>query len=235
MFVSNSLSIYYILIYKIIMVEEKENFITSEECDEIIKLASDGFEKSKTLGTDIEGYRVAFSTWIKNDEPISIKLKQITSEETGIPIENMETIHVVKYEVGGEYKDHQDFFHPGEPYYDDCMSRGGQRIKTALVYLNDDFTGGDTTFPKIGMRITPKKGKLVVWDNVTANGRISYDSTHIGEVITEGVKYIAVIWIREKYFWNWDDKKHTWYNTEDRWKNNEWYENLPAHLNVANR
>ena len=34
------------------MVIEKENFITSEECDEIIKLASDGFEKSKTLGTD---------------------------------------------------------------------------------------------------------------------------------------------------------------------------------------
>jgi len=200
MFVSNSLSIYYILIYKIIMVEEKENFITSEECDEIIKLASDGFEKSKTLGTDIEGYRVAFSTWIKNDEPISIKLKQITSEETGIPIENMETIHVVKYEVGGEYKDHQDFFHPGEPYYDDCMSRGGQRIKSVLFYLNDEFEGGETNFPMKGIKVKPVKSKAIIWDNINEDGTLDYESIHAGLPVISGFKYIATIWIRENKF-----------------------------------
>jgi len=200
MFVSNSLSIYYILIYKIIMVEEKENFITSEECDEIIKLASDGFEKSKTLGTDIEGYRVAFSTWIKNDEPISIKLKQITSEETGIPIENMETIHVVKYEVGGEYKDHQDFFHPGEPYYDDCMSRGGQRIKSVLFYLNNEFEGGETNFPMKGIKVKPVKSKAIIWDNINEDGTLDYESIHAGLPVISGFKYIATIWIRENKF-----------------------------------
>jgi len=200
MFVSNSLSIYYILIYKIIMVVEKENFITSEECDEIIKLASDGFEKSKTLGTDIEGYRVAFSTWIKNDEPISIKLKQITSEETGIPIENMETIHVVKYEVGGEYKDHQDFFHPGEPYYDDCMSRGGQRIKSVLFYLNNEFEGGETNFPMKGIKVKPVKSKAIIWDNINEDGTLDYESIHAGLPVISGFKYIATIWIRENKF-----------------------------------
>jgi prolyl 4-hydroxylase len=184
------------------MIVEKENFITPEECDEIIKLASDGFEKSKTLGTDIDGYRVAFSTWIKNDEPVSIKLKQITSEETGIPVNNMEDIHVVKYEVGGEYKDHQDFFHPGESYYDECMSRGGQRIKSALFYLNDGFGGGETNFPMKGIKVNPVKSKVVIWDNLNEDGTLDYESIHAGLPVISGTKYIATIWIRENKFIN---------------------------------
>ena len=217
-----------------IWINELENFMSDEDCEIFIQMCESNLEKLKVL-SDVDDYRIAEGCFLQENEKTTVSYRDRIAEMLQIPTHNMEDVHLIKYKVGGEYKEHQDWFHPRTDYYNSMMERGGQRIKTALVYLNDNFTGGDTTFPRIGMRITPKKGKLVVWDNVTANGKISYDSTHVGEVVTEGVKYIAVIWIREKYFWNWDNEKHTWYNTEDRWKNNEWYENLPAHLKVANR
>ena len=113
----------------------------------------------------------------------------------------MESIHVVKYSVGEEYKDHHDFFHPGEEYYEDEVNRGGQRLKTALVYLNDDFEGGETNFPNLNIKVDPKKGKLVLWDNIKDDGSLDYDSLHAGLPVKSGYKYIAVIWIRENEFY----------------------------------
>jgi len=76
------------------------------------------------------------------------------------------------------------------------MKRGGQRAKSALVYLNDDFTGGETEFPKINIRVSPQKGKLVLWDNTFEDGNPDHDSLHAGLPVISGTKYIAVIWIR---------------------------------------
>jgi prolyl 4-hydroxylase len=208
--------------------------MTDKDCEELINLCESNLEKLKVLSKR-DDYRIAEGCFVSEKIDVASNYRDRIAKMLYIPQTNMEDVHLVKYEVGGEYKEHQDWFHPSQDYYRKEMERGGQRIKTALVYLNDDFSGGDTTFPKIGMRITPKKGKLVVWDNVTAEGELSYDSTHIGEIVTEGVKYIAVIWMRAQYFWNWDYEKKTWYNTEDRWKNNEWYNDLPTHLKVQSK
>ena len=40
---------------------------------------------------------------------------------------------------------------------------GGKRFLIMMVYLNDDFTGGETEFPILGDKITPKKGKLLIF------------------------------------------------------------------------
>lgn len=182
------------------MVKEYENFLDEQDCSDIIEIAQKYFIKTTTLGKTIEGYRVADGMWMDNNFALSKKYKNKVSEITGLPVENMETVHVVKYEIGGEYKTHHDFFHPGESYYENEMKRGGQRIKSALVYLNDDFTGGETEFPRIGIKVTPKKGKLVLWDNMLEDGNLDYDSLHAGLPVISGTKYIAVIWIRVEKF-----------------------------------
>jgi prolyl 4-hydroxylase len=48
--------------------------------------------------------------------------------------------------------------------------------------------------------VTPLKGKLVVWDNLNPNGSLDYTSIHAGLPVISGIKYIAVIWIRENKF-----------------------------------
>jgi hypothetical protein len=40
----------------------------------------------------------------------------------------------------------------------------------------------------------------VVWDNLNPNGSLDYTSIHAGLPVISGIKYIAVIWIRENKF-----------------------------------
>lgn len=183
------------------MVLELNNFISQEHCNSLIELAQAQFLTTTTLGKEIDGYRVAQGAWLSSAHDDVKLLRKMVSEYTLLPQENMEGTHIVKYEVGGEYKVHHDFFHPGESYYEkEVTKRGGQRIKTALVYLNDEFTGGETEFTRIDIKILPKRGKLVVWDNLNSDRSLDYTSIHAGLPVISGIKYIAVIWIRENKF-----------------------------------
>jgi len=129
-------------------------------------------------------------------ETTVFRLAKLLNEST----EKMELPNFIRYQVGGQYKLHHDFFHPNTDYYEECVRRGGQRKKTALIYLNENFKGGETDFPKLNTRVTPKTGKLVVWDNLDDQGNPLKDSLHAGLPVTEGTKYIVVIWIRERSF-----------------------------------
>jgi prolyl 4-hydroxylase len=183
------------------MVSELNEFLSADHCNSLIELSQPQLTKTSTLGKEIDGYRVAQGAWLSSqDESVSL-LRKMVSEYTLFPEENMEGTHIVKYEIGGEYKVHHDFFHPGENYYEkEVTNRGGQRAKTALVYLNEDFTGGETEFPQLEIKVIPQKGKLVVWDNIKSDGSLDYTSIHAGLPVTSGIKYIAVIWIRENKF-----------------------------------
>ena len=181
------------------MLIEKNNFITHEDCDELIRISENKFVNAKTLGHS-KDYRIALHTWLDNNEPISVKLKEFASIETGLPVSNMEMINIVKYEIGGEYKEHHDFFHPGEDYYEAECLRGGQRVKSVLFYLNGDFEGGQTDFPRLNIRVEPVKSKVIIWDNIKEDGSLDYDTIHSGLPVTSGTKYIATIWIRENEF-----------------------------------
>jgi prolyl 4-hydroxylase len=183
------------------MILEKEEFFTEEDCKSLIELAQPQLFRTTTLGKPIDGYRVAEGAWLTPTHDVVCKLRCAISDLIGIPEENMEGTHIVKYEVGGEYKVHHDFFHPNEGYYDrEVTHRGGQRIKTALVYLNEGFKGGGTEFPQQSTLIIPKTGKLVVWNNTNEDGTLDFTSIHAGLPVEEGTKYIAVIWVRENKF-----------------------------------
>ena len=46
------------------------------------------------------------------------------------------------------------------------MRRFGQRIATFLIFLNEDFEGGETDFPKAGISHRRRKGDALFWANV---------------------------------------------------------------------
>ena len=183
------------------IVKEIENFITSEESDNLISLAEKTLSKMTVMGKNPSStYRVADGTWLSNQDELSKMVREKISKIVEIPTENMEGTHIVKYGIGGEYKVHHDFFHTGTDYYEKSLSRGGQRKFTALIYLNDDFEGGETEFPKLNIKVKPQKNKLVIWDNLKEDGDLNYDSLHAGLPVIQGTKYICIIWIREKKF-----------------------------------
>ncbi len=40
---------------------------------------------------------------------------------------------------------------------------GGKRMLILMVYLNDDFGGGETVFPHYNDSVKPKKGSILIW------------------------------------------------------------------------
>lgn len=183
------------------MIKIIDNSLTQSECDELLQMGfKNGLTQATTLGENIASYRKANNTWLWETNELIDKIKTIVQTESGLPIENQEKIHIVNYDIGGEYKPHHDFFHPNTDYYENTIGASGQRVFSFLFYLNDNFTGGETSFPKKDTIVTPQTGRLLIWRNLNEDGTLDYDSLHAGLPVLSGEKNIAIIWVRENSF-----------------------------------
>jgi prolyl 4-hydroxylase len=91
-----------------------------------------------------------------------------------------------------------DFFHPRLPNYRELIGVKGQRVKTLLVYLNEDYEGGETDFPKAGVKFRGGMGEALLFDNVDADGVGDAKTVHAGLAPTRGEKWLLSQWIRDR-------------------------------------
>ena len=112
--------------------------------------------------------------------------------------EALEPPEVLHYAIGESYRPHVDFFHPQLPNFAEQMRLKGQRIKTCLVYLNEDFDGGETEFPKLKLKYRGGAGDALFFENVKANGTGDLQTLHAGLPPTRGEKWLFSQWIRSK-------------------------------------
>lgn len=106
---------------------------------------------------------------------------------------NGEPLQVLRYTPGQEYKVHSDTL-PGV---------SNQRCVTAIAYLNDGFTGGETMFPALDLRVRPRAGDLLLFHNAAPNGRAIPEARHAGLPVVAGTKWIATRWIRAEPYDPW--------------------------------
>jgi hypothetical protein len=79
------------------------------------------------------------------------------------------------------------------------MKYGGQRMKTALVYLNNVDEGGGTRFTKLNKEVNAEKGKLLVFHNVHDGTHNKHElSEHAGMPVIQGEKWAFNLWFREE-------------------------------------
>lgn len=116
----------------------------------------------------------------------------------GVAVNALEPPEILHYAVGEQYKPHVDFFHPAVPKFAEQLRVKGQRVKTCVVYLNEDFDGGETDFPKIGVKFRGRAGEALIFDNVRADGGIDMDTLHAGRPPLRGEKWLLSQWIRDK-------------------------------------
>lgn len=114
------------------------------------------------------------------------------------PISFGEPLSVLHYTPGQTYKDHHDYFNPDYPAHRPHLKEGGQRIKTFLVYLNDDYEGGETCFPKLNWSFKGKAGDAILFDNVSDKGHLIEDSLHAGLPTKKGEKWLMSKWLKDK-------------------------------------
>jgi prolyl 4-hydroxylase len=93
---------------------------------------------------------------------------------------------------------HSDFLPTNTPELRQEIERRGQRAVTLLVYLNDDYDGGATEFPRIGLRFRGKQGDALIFRNIDATGTPDYDSVHAGLPVERGEKWVLSQWMRTK-------------------------------------
>ncbi len=98
-----------------------------------------------------------------------------------------EPLNILKYSPGQQYKPHHD------GTGSDNVSK---RHYTALIWLNEQFEGGETDFPKIKVRIRGAVGDMLVFRNLRDNGQFDERMIHAGLPVTQGVKWMASRWIR---------------------------------------
>ena len=68
------------------------------------------------------------------------------------------------------------------------------RYATVLVYLQDVEMGGETEFPLLGIKVKPKKGLALVWNNMDEHGNCEPLSLHDAKKVHKGHKYILQRW-----------------------------------------
>lgn len=125
-------------------------------------------------------------------------LRARISVATGLPEPIFEIPQVMHYAVGQEFRPHHDFLDPDEKGHAADLARRGQRIGTFLIYLNDDFEGGETVFPRAGLSYRGRAGDALFFANVTPDGRPDPLTVHAGLPPTSGEKWIFSQWIRDR-------------------------------------
>lgn len=188
------------------------NIITEKQNREILEYAKTRFSPSVVGGglknivnNDI---RKSQTAWMLKENPIIKDLVQNICDKHNLKFENCEDMQIVKYEKDNFYKEHHDSF----PFYDpDFLSQGGHRVLTTLIYLNDDFNGGETRFPNLNMNVKPMRNSAIVFHPLDkSNKRCHPKALHAGMPVKSGIKYICNIWIRESQYqyninpWNYD-------------------------------
>ncbi len=70
-------------------------------------------------------------------------------------------IYLVQYEVGQYYRAHHDYIRHQKDRH------SGPRMLTFFLYLTEVEEGGATRLNNLGIDITPKRGRALLWPSVT--------------------------------------------------------------------
>jgi len=175
------------------------DFLSDAENKALIRLIDGERIPSQLLApSEDPEFRTSESCNLDPNHPMILQVEAKIAELTGIDPVLGETIQGQRYAVGQQFKAHHDFFYDSQPYWPQMEASGGQRTWTAMAFLNVPGEGGQTAFPAAGVKVTPRPGNLLIWNNMDTEGKPNPYSLHQGMPVLAGVKYIITKWHRER-------------------------------------
>lgn len=182
-----------------------EDFLSDSEVEQLIAAAHPKLKKaiasaSKSASEDEDISSV--NCWVPHSFNSAIaELSLRVADVVGIPLEHAESLQVVHYGVNAAYAPHFDAWDVSTERGQKYMSKGGQRMVTCLLYLNDVQDGGGTSFPKLDLEVRAKKGRMLLFHNCHEGSIVRHpDSRHGGSPILAGEKWACNFWFREKVY-----------------------------------
>jgi len=175
------------------------NFISKSECNRFLKHAKK--QKRAWLSVIDPNKTTANKTVHKRDtsritQRVMLGKKQIQANEwfgkactqkisALAKTEWFESPHLLRYGPGGKYSIHSD-----SEQFDSVSNRFYRFIDrdfSMLIYLNDDYKGGELNFPWLNYRYKPVAGDLVFFPS-------NHVFSHESMPITYGEKFALVSW-----------------------------------------
>ena len=158
-----------------------EDLLSQEECKGYIELSeNNGYEAAKIntdggqkVVTNVRNNNRSFYNSEELAEQLWEKIKSFVPDKIGNSkaIGLNELFRFYRYQPGQQFRGH----------FDESFIRNDVEASylTFMIYLNEDFEGGSTTFPEFW--IQPKQGKALIF---------KHDIYHSGREVTRGVKYV---------------------------------------------
>jgi hypothetical protein len=129
---------------------------------------------------------------------VNLLVQTRMSAACGQPVAHMEASTALHYAVGEQIGNHYDFVDPADPGYAENIRRFGHRIVTFLVYLNSDYAGGETVFPRLGLTHSGRQGEGLLFVNTLGDGQADVRTLHSGLAPTRGEKWVFSQFIRNR-------------------------------------
>ena len=114
------------------------------------------------------------------------------------PMQHFAAPMVLHYDVGQQITPHFDFIDANAADYTQQIQEYGQRMVTFLLYLNDDYEGGETTFPELGIVNRGHTGSGLYFINAHSDLSPDRRMLHTGTPPTRGEKWIVSQFIVSK-------------------------------------
>ena len=182
-----------------------DGFISPEICGWLIEIGKTRMTQARvydaqTGGTAVDAARTnsAFELSIVDVDLVTVLVRARIAAVTGVPVAAFEPPQLLHYSTGQTFGRHYDYLDVSQPGYARDVAEHGQRILTVLVYLNDGYEGGETSFPKAGLKVRGATGDGVMFANVDRAGAVEPMSLHAGEPPTAGEKWVLSQWIRDR-------------------------------------
>lgn len=173
-------------------------FLDAATCDRLVAIIDANRRRSTVLAEEsVQAFRTSESCDMDRWSPDVRPTDEAIAELLGLDPVQGETMQGQRYAVGQHFRAHFDYFNEKQAYWPQMVDTGGQRTWTAMVYLNDVPEGGATWFPQIGVRVAPRKGLLLAWNNMNPDGSRNTETLHEGMPVVRGTKYIVTKWFRE--------------------------------------
>ena len=116
-------------------------------------------------------------------------------------VRDSEVPQLLSYGIGGHYLPHIDGYAEWtNPDGTKQWRKSVDRDLSVVVYLNDEFEGGDFVFPKLHIRIRPKPGMMIAFPS-------TQEYLHGVEPVTKGHRYSIVTWMTVKGFPRMEDEE----------------------------
>lgn len=106
-----------------------------------------------------------------------------------VKVRDAEAPHILHYGTGGHYTAHVD----AETLYKDdagldLWEKSLDRDLSVVIFLNEDFTGGELVFPALDLVVRPEAGLLVCFPS-------DHNYIHGVNPVTSGHRYTLVTWL----------------------------------------